>query len=89
MEERGLAGILDQAVRGADVSGVIPGGEGLEVACRRTEQGRIYFVMNFSDMDRKVPSCFAGQTDLLSGKAVPADIVLKKYDVCIFQQYIS
>lgn len=89
IEEQGLASILDQAVRGADVNGVIPGGEGLEVACRRTEQGKIYFVMNFSDMDRKVPSCFAGQTDLLSGKAVSADTVLKKYDVCIFRQYVS
>lgn len=89
IEEQGLASILDQAVRGADVNGVIPGGEGLEVACRRTEQSKIYFVMNFSDMDRKVPSCFAGQTDLLSGKAVSADTVLKKYDVYIFRQYVS
>lgn len=86
MEEQGLAHILDQAAGDAQVESIVSGGEGLEIVCRRTREGRrLYFVMNFTDQERKLPACFAGHRDLLTGTAAPEDRVLKKYDVCIIE----
>lgn len=86
MEEQGLAHILDQAAGDAQVESIVSGGEGLEIVCRRTREGRrLYFVMNFTDQERKLPACFEGHRDLLTGTAAPEDRVLKKYDVCIIE----
>ncbi len=87
MEEQGLAHVLDQAALDAQVESVVSGGEGLEIVCRRTGDGhKLYFVMNFTDQERKLPACFEGQRDLLTGKSASRDTVLKKYDVCIIEQ---
>ena len=77
----------DQAALDAQVESVVSGGEGLEIVCRRTGDGhKLYFVMNFTDQERKLPACFEGQRDLLTGKSASRDTVLKKYDVCIIEQ---
>ncbi|MCI9204445.1 MAG: beta-galactosidase, partial [Lachnospiraceae bacterium] len=84
MEEAGLDNILDKAAAEAEVESVVSGGEGLEIVCRKTKEGKqIYFVMNFGEQERALPACFAGQRDLLTGEKA-AD-TLKKYEVCIIE----
>lgn len=85
MEEAGLFGILDKAAADAAVESVGPGTEGLEVVCRRTQESKIYFVMNLGEKERQMPSWLCNNRDLLSGKMVTDDTVLKKYDVYIIQ----
>ncbi len=84
MEEAGLDRILDKAAAEAEVESVVSGGEGLEIVCRKTKEGKkLYFVMNFGEQERTLPACFAGQRDLLTGEKA-AD-TLKKYEVCIIE----
>lgn len=84
MEEAGLDNILDKAAAEAEVESVVSGGEGLEIVCRKTKEGKkLYFVMNFREQERTLPVCFAGQRDLLTGEKA-AD-TLKKYEVCIIE----
>ena len=84
MEEAGLDSILDKAAAEAEVESVVSGGEGLEIVCRKTKEGKkLYFVMNFGEQERTLPACFAGQRDLLTGEKA-AD-TLKKYEVCIIE----
>ena len=84
MEEAGLDNILDKAAAEAEVESVVSGGEGLEIVCRKTKEGKkLYFVMNFGEQERTLPACFAGQRDLLTGEKA-AD-TLKKYEVCIIE----
>ena len=84
MEEAGLDRILDKAAAEAEVESVVSGGEGLEIVCRKTKEGKqIYFVMNFGEQERALPACFAGQRDLLT--AEKAADTLKKYEVCIIE----
>lgn len=84
IEEAGLDNILDKAAAEAEVESVVSGGEGLEIVCRKTKEGKkLYFVMNFGEQERTLPACFAGQRDLLTGEKA-AD-TLKKYEVCIIE----
>lgn len=84
MEEAGLDRILDKAAAEAEVESVVSGGEGLEIVCRKTKEGKkLYFVMNFGEQERMLPACLAGQKDLLTGEKA-AD-TLKKYEVRIIE----
>lgn len=84
MEEAGLDNILDKAAAEAEVESVVSGGEGLEIVCRKTKEGKkLYFVMNFREQERTLPACFAGQKDLLTGEKAAG--TLKKYEVCIIE----
>lgn len=85
MEESGLSAILDQAAADAAVESVGRGTQGLEVVCRRARDSKIYFVMNFGEQERRMPSWLCHNRDLLSGEMVSEDTVLKKYDVYIIQ----
>lgn len=82
-EKGGLDCIMDRAVADAKVESVIQGGEGLEITCRRIRNARIYFVINFGEQEREIPSCLWQHKDLLSGEIVSSETKLKKYDVCI------
>ena len=86
LEEQGLSGILDQASEDAGVERVVPDGDGLEIVCRRSQKGRIYFVLNFKDQEKHMPASLCGKQDLLSGENVTEKTVLKKYDVYILQE---
>lgn len=85
MEEAGLSMILDRAAEDASVESIGKEAEGLEIVCRKKDGGKIYFVMNFGEKERPVPSWLCHHKDLLSGKEVTQDTVLKKYDVCVIQ----
>ena len=41
--------------------------------------------MNFKDEDLEIPSCFAGNTDLLTGESVKSGEMLSKFDVKIIR----
>lgn len=85
MEEAGLDNILDKAAAEAEVESVVSGGEGLEIVCRKTKEGKkLYFVMNFGEQERTLPACFAGHKDLITGQKMEGT-ALKKYDVCIIE----
>ncbi len=86
MEEQGLCGILEQAVVDAEVKSIAANGDGLEIVCRTTGEDRIYFVMNFTDQEKQMPTAFLGKKDLLSDRIVTAETVLKKYDVYIIKE---
>ena len=85
MEEEGLSVILDKAVTDAAVESVGQGTEGLEIVCRRTQDSRIYFVMNFGEQERWMPAWLCQHRDLLTGEMVSENTILKKYDVYLIQ----
>lgn len=86
IEEQGLSEILRQAVEISGVESVVPYGEGLEIVCRRAKEGRIYFVLNFTEQEIPMPVSLWGKKDLLTGEKVDAETVLKKYDVYLLQE---
>lgn len=88
MEEAGLCSILDQAAADAAVESVGPETEGLEVVCRRTQDSKIYFIMNFGDQERRMPSWLCHNRDLLSGEIVSESTILRKYDTYVIQMRI-
>lgn len=53
----------------------------LEVVCRETEDAKFYFVMNFGDEEYKIPDCFSGKTDLLTGEEIGNGEMIPKYGV--------
>ena len=86
MEEAGLAKILDQATKEADVVSVIPEATKLEVVTRISDNTRFYFVMNFKDEEQELPKSLAGKKDLLTGEVTEAGKILKKWDVLLLEE---
>ncbi len=80
MCQEGVDAILAQA---APVCPVIPDGEGLDVAVRWTDEFGICFVINFTAETKPLPPSLVGRTDLLADAPLPADDVLKPFDVRI------
>lgn len=85
-DKQGLAKILDQAVKIAGVSPVIQEKTELEVVCRTGQNKRWYFVMNMTAKDQPLPGCFAGREDILTGKTMERNLVLKPYDVVLVRE---
>lgn len=80
-EPEGMAHFLDKAVMEAGVTPVIEEETELEVTGRKGEAGRFYFIINFKKTEIRIPRCFAGQEDLLTGETLSEETVLKPYDV--------
>ena len=85
MEETGVARVLGMAAADAGVTPVIGEETELEVTCRKADDCKFYFVMNFRDEEIEIPSCLAGNTDALTGETVKTGEILKKYDVRIIR----
>ena len=83
MDCRGLAKVLDMAAEDVSVKPVVEEKTGLEITCRKRDGQRYYFVINFKDEDFEIPSCFVGNTDVLTGECVKSGEMLSKYDVKI------
>ncbi|MCI8894538.1 MAG: beta-galactosidase [Lachnospiraceae bacterium] len=83
LEPAGIAKVLDMAVSDAGVTPVIAEATQLEIACRWAGDCIYYFIINFKEEAQAVPACFAGQTDLLTGKTVEAGEQMAKYEVKI------
>ena len=83
MDCRGLAKVLDMAAEDVSVKPVVEEKTGLEITCRKKDGQRYYFVINFKDEDFEIPSCFVGNTDVLTGECVKSGEMLSKYDVKI------
>ena len=86
MEEQGISTFMDNAISDAGVENVLPDAEGLEIVCRKTGDRRIYFVINWGESVKRIPSSLCQYKDLLSGKVVNEDMMLKKYDVVIVKK---
>lgn len=84
-QEEGLDKILSMVIKDANITPVIEEETNLEVICRKSPKGDIYFIMNFSEDIQKLPACFAGKEDLLTKKQLTEDDQLKKYDVRIIR----
>ena len=80
-----LAKILNQAVKEAGVTPVIPEETGLEVVSRVKDATRFYYVMNFTDEEQSLPASLVGMKDLISGKVMESRTVLKKWDVLLLE----
>lgn len=88
MEESGLAKILDQAAKEAEVVSVIPEETKLEVVTRISDHTRFYFVMNFKDGEQELPESLAGKKDLLTGEVAEKGKILKKWDVLLLEEQL-
>lgn len=85
MREDGIAKVLELAAKTAGVKAVISDDTELEVTCRKADNCRFYFVMNFKDKEIEIPASLAGRKDVLTGNTVKAGELLKKYDVRIIR----
>lgn len=85
MSEDGIARVLSSALEEAKVTSVIKESTELEVTCRKSDDCRFYFVMNFKDKEIEVPACFTGNKDVLTGETVHEGDLLRKYDVKIIR----
>ena len=83
MDCRGLAKVLDMAAEDVSIKPVVKEKTGLEITYRKKDGQRYYFVINFKDEDFEIPSCFVGNTDVLTGECVKSGEMLSKYDVKI------
>ena len=86
LQKDGKAYILEKACRDAEVQELVKDGHGLEIVCRRGEEKKLYFVMNFNKEDRSMPEKFWGSRDMLTHKEITRDTVLKQYDVYILTE---
>ena len=85
MDCPGIAKVLDMAAEDGCVKPVVEEETGLEITCRRKDGYRYYFVINFKEEDLEIPSCLAGNTDVLTGEPVRSGDTLSKYDVKIIR----
>lgn len=85
MDCPGIAKVLDMAAEDGCVKPVVEEETGLEITCRRKDGYRFYFVINFKEEELEIPSCLAGNTDVLTGEPVRSGDTLSKYDVKIIR----
>lgn len=85
IEAEGFNKILDMVIAASYVTPVIDENTELEITCRRAENCSYYFAINLKDEKIKLPSCFAGNKDMLTGDTVKEGELLSKYDVRIIQ----
>ncbi len=83
LDGSGIDKVMDIAVKEAGVKPLAEDGAGLEIACREKDGCRFYFIMNFKEEEILIPSCFAGKTDLLTGKAIGQGEMLARFGVKI------
>lgn len=83
LEEDGLNKVLDMAMADRDVKPVINEATELEITCRKADHCSFYYVINFTEQILKIPECFVGHKDMLTGEVVKEEEKLSKYDVKI------
>ena len=81
--EEGLAKILESAAADAAVKPVLEGTDGLEIVCRKADGCSFYFIINFGDEAKQVPSALVGHMEMLTEETVKPGDMLAKYDVKI------
>lgn len=81
IEEDGLKKVLNMAEEDAGVKPVISEETKLEITCRKTDKGKVFFILNFQDEIQPIPECFIGKQDILTGRIIGTDEKLEKYDV--------
>ena len=81
LEEAGLFKVLEMVCNEAGISSVLEEETELEVTRRIRDKDYIYFIINFKDQKVKLPSVFAGKTDILTGRKMEEGEMLCRYDV--------
>ena len=71
------------AVADAGITSVLTEESNLEITCRESEIGKLYFIMNFCDETQRLPKEFIGKKDLITDITLEEGSELKKYDVKI------
>lgn len=83
LDPQSLGKILDMAVADAGITSVLTEESNLEITCRESEIGKLYFIMNFCDETQRLPKEFIGKKDLITDITLEEGSELKKYDVKI------
>ncbi len=83
MDDAAMEKVLDQVTSEAKVESLVQEHTCLEVACRESEAGKFFFLMNFKKEPLPLPACFVGQKDVLTGEVLAKDTLLHQYDVRI------
>ncbi|MDC7291726.1 beta-galactosidase [Blautia schinkii] len=83
LEESALDKLLENIAREAAVESLVTEQTPLEVTVRKSGEDTYYFLMNFSREEAVVPRMFGGMKNLLTGKAVAEQEIMKPYDVMI------
>lgn len=83
LEPKALGKLLSMASDAAGVKPLLDEETALEVTRRRRDGKDYFFIMNFSGRPQALPQRFAGETDLLSGEALPQGRVLAPYDTLL------
>jgi beta-galactosidase len=86
LEPRALSKVLAGAAREAGVQPLIDEATKLEVT-RRVKDGAEYdFVINLTGEPQKLPACFAGKADLLTGSRLEAGTALEPWDTLLVRE---
>ena len=83
IQKEGKEYLLDRVCNEAGVHSIVENHTGLEIICRRKEDKKIYFILNFHENSEKIPKEFYGYRDLLTGDEITEDMILEQYGVCI------
>ena len=85
LEESALDKLLENIVREAAVESLVTEQTPLEVTVRKSGEDTYYFLMNFSREEAVVPGMFGGMKNILTGKNVAEQEIMKPYDVMIIE----
>ena len=83
MSADGIAKVMDMATAEATVEPVIREATELEVTCRRADECKYYFIINFKKQALPLPATFAGYADVLTGETLTAGAMLEPFEVRI------
>jgi beta-galactosidase len=72
--------VLGMVTEAAQIRSLTAEPTSLEIACRESDERKLWFIMNFTDEVLPLPTEFAGKTDLLSGCELICGTMLKKYE---------
>lgn len=86
LQKEGKEYILDNICKEAGIQSLTECNSGLEIVCRKKLNKKIYFIMNLKTEEEKIPEQFYGYKDILTGKLIIENTVLKQYEVYIVVQ---
>ena len=83
LDKDSLFKVLDMAIDEKEIKVVFEKESKLEITCRDSKDGKIYFIINFQEEEQELPEYFVGATDILQNEVLTKGMKLKKYDVKI------
>ncbi len=83
LEKNGLTYLLDQVTQESKIRPIAENAQGLEITKRVIDDQEFTFVLNLSQVEKRVPAIFNGKKNLLTNQFVSKEMVLKSFDVLI------